>query len=568
MKYLKDSFELCKRYVLNSVISYEDLIGIGYTEDEISLLEKKRVLAKKDTGFIIANINLLAYYMERLYQNGDNNLGDKFSEKITSINPEFKTSYLNMFYIATLYGDYEVAYFYYKKMPRNLYTNLYQFLFSFIIDLPIEDVREVKSLELNDFLIGDLEIENNINYSIYFSKFVRAINLINEKYRNDNFMSKYDAILKTLCSEANQKKKNAEHNYVSYLENERISDCKSAILNENKKRSLNKNEKLLLELIDDYELISNGYIPQLLQLETNNIVSAIRSNDFFLALCMSKSDNRSSLNILLEKISRLIIANAHLDNFDEKDFQAKIENAINLVRDDNEVILMDEMNDVERIIFFKVILDNDDLTVSRVGNANSYRYILMNNKFQEDIDKYHFYINEATNQFKSNQYEEALNNYKLAMFSLGKTTFECFTKIGKCYLKLEKKELAYNYFMINYYNALNSVTREKTHRFLANIIYSMSYDIKDDYRFYQILANLNIFDNISIEELKKQYYLKIDDEQILMAFIALKLKEIGLIEQAQVIIKELKSKNITSLKAKRYIDYLNIDESYVKTKKK
>ena len=37
------------------------------------------------------------------------------------------------------------------------------------------------------------------------------------------------------------------------------------------------------------------------------------------------------------------------------------------------------------------------------------------------------------------------------------------------------------------------------------------------WEFYQILANLNIFDNISIEELKKQYYLKIDDEEIISA---------------------------------------------------
>lgn len=93
--------------------------------------------------------------------------------------------------------------------------------------------------------------------------------------------------------------------------------------------------------------------------------------------------------------------------------------------------------------------------------------------------------------------------------------------------------------MIDYYNAINSNTREKTHRFLANSLYSMGYNIKMDYRFYQILADLYIFKGISLSDLKSEYYLKKCDEINLMKYIIIKLKELGLYSQAEELIDSL-----------------------------
>lgn len=567
MKYLKDTFNLCKLYVLNSIITLEDLFKLGYTKAEIDNMEKKRFLAKNELGYTIDSINHLSYFMEKLYQNDDSDLADKFAEKIKLVNPEYKTSNLNIFYLATLYGDYEIAYSYFKKMPTNFYTSVYQFLFSIITDITLEDSRKVINLELNDFLIADSEEDADIKYAIYFSKFIRAINLINEKYKSTNYISKYDAILKTLCIEAYQKKKDSEARYIEYLENEEILECKLAILNEYKKRKLNKNEKLLLELIDDYELISKGYVPQLQPTEELGMSGAIRANDFLLALCMKKTKNKSSISILLEKIGNILINNMNEETFEMKEFQKHIDEIINQVKNDNEIILLDEMDASKRLVFFKKAIDDNDIVVLTVGDAHSYRYIIMKNDFRHNMNDYNNYYSKANNYYKEKQYEEALENYKFAMFSLGKISFECIVKIGKCYQWLDNKELAYNYFMIAYYYVLRGTTREKTHRFLATVIYSMSYDIKDDYRFYQILANLNIFESISLDDLRRQYYLKNKDIEVLMVFIALKLKEIGQVEEAKLIESELSSREITSLKVKNYLELLT-DENLVRSKKK
>lgn len=537
MTYLKNNFDICKKYVLNLYIKWEDLHELGYSDEEISNLEKKKFLSRYLDGYVINNVDHLAYYMNKI---DDSNLKEKFNKKIMEIDPDYSISYLKLFYLATLYGDYKEAYGYFKLLPRNMYTNVYQLLFSNIIDLPTEDVDDVKNIELEDILIGE-EIDEQINRHIYYSKFVKAISLIDDKYKDLNYMSKNDAILKTLCNEANQKKKNRDNEYSLLLTNNKIADCRNLIINESKKRYLNNNEKLILELINDYELVINGTIPPITTCEKNRIADYIYANDFYMALNINKTDSNTSINILLKKIVAAINENVTIDYDDEvRFFQRKITNYINNVEVNNEIILLDEELSYEkRIVLFNTINEYDNIIVNRIGTPTTHKYVLMRNNPKVDLTAYYDYINAANKLYENGDYNAAIEKYKDSIVALKKPAFESILKIAKCNHKLENYELACNYYMIDYYNAINSNTREKTHRFLANSLYSMGYNIKMDYRFYQILADLYIFKGISLSDLKSEYYLKKCDEINLMKYIIIKLKELGLYSQAEELIDSL-----------------------------
>ena len=172
---------------------------------------------------------------------------------------------------------------------------MYLLLFSNIIDLPSEDIDDVKNIELEDILIGN-EIDEQINRHIYYSKYVKAISLIDDKYNNLNYMNKNDAILKTLCNEANLKKKNRDNEYSLLLTNNKISECKNLIIIESKKRHLNNNEKLILDLINDYDLVIHNVIPPIATSEKNRIADYIYANDFYMALNINKTDSNTSIN--------------------------------------------------------------------------------------------------------------------------------------------------------------------------------------------------------------------------------------------------------------------------------
>ena len=66
MTYLKNNFDICKKYVLNSYITCEDLHESGYSDEEIINLEKKNFLSKHIDSYIINNLDHLAYYMNKI----------------------------------------------------------------------------------------------------------------------------------------------------------------------------------------------------------------------------------------------------------------------------------------------------------------------------------------------------------------------------------------------------------------------------------------------------------------------------------------------------------------------
>ena len=538
MTYLKNNFDICKKYVLNSYITCEDLHESGYSDEEIINLEKKNFLSKHIDSYVINNLDHLAYYMNKI---DDSILKEKFNKKIREIDSEYSISYLKLFYLATLYGDYNEAYDYFKLLPRNIYTNMYLLLFSNIIDLPSEDVDDVKNIELEDILIGN-EIDEQINRHIYYSKYVKAISLIDDKYNNLNYMNKNDAILKTLCNEANLKKKNRDNEYSLLLTNNKISECKNLIINESKKRHLNNNEKLILDLINDYDLVIHNVIPPIATSEKNRIADYIYANDFYMALNINKTDSNTSINILLKKIVDIINKNIRIDYEDVeiRFFQKKLNNYIYNVEVNNEIVLLEEELSYEkRIVLFNTINEYDNIIINRIGTPTTYKYVLMRNNPKVDLTAYYDCINIANQLYDNGDYNAAIEKYKDSIVALKKPGFESILKIAKCNHKLENYELACNYYMIDYYNAINSNTREKTHRFLANSLYSMGYNIKTDYRFYQILADLYIFKGLSIADLKREYYLKKRDEINLMKHIIIKLKELGLYSQAEELINSL-----------------------------
>ena len=177
MTYLKNNFDICKKYVLNSYITCEDLHESGYSDEEIINLEKKNFLSKHIDSYVINNLDHLAYYMNKI---DDSILKEKFNKKIRELDSEYSISYLKLFYLATLYGDYNEAYDYFKLLPRNIYTNMYLLLFSNIIDLPSEDIDDVKNIE--SYMVKDREAkEEEIKNKIYNAECEKIDKMVEQK---------------------------------------------------------------------------------------------------------------------------------------------------------------------------------------------------------------------------------------------------------------------------------------------------------------------------------------------------------------------------------------------------
>lgn len=473
----KNNYELYKIIILKGFATLEDLYYLKYNEKEIELLIKSKVIICKDNKYYIGNISELYYYFDMLLIKNENQEAKFFYNKIIELDPLYKVNYFELMSIALNYNDFYGSYNYYKKLDNKndyLYdNNLYLYLFSNIIKIPVEDINYVKELKFDDISIKDTDkrfqdrdMENDIRWDIYRNKFSLAIKKINDKAISNNRFRNQDILIKELCKAANKEKLSIEKQLKELIIDNNINEAIILLNSINKYRNLNITEKTIQKLLCVYLDICNGNIHEKKENYATNIFDAIKIENYSLALsyCQSfKKQNHieedSALMILLSNIvskMKLLTNNKKKTDNNELPIYNDLLNIINNIAQNHNFQIIHVDNERSKEIINNIVSDINYIEINYFNKDIMLRYKEVTNSDNLDI-----LIKKANNAYLNKNYELAIQLYKQILSLKDELNTEYYLKISKCYNKLGKNAQAKKYLKVINLIINNDKTEEK-----------------------------------------------------------------------------------------------------------
>lgn len=290
--------KLYENVMVNNIFSYNDLINMGFRDDEIDVMLKNSILLK-----VADEYNFIDY--DRLYAYGNYYFDHNNKEKAYEC---FKACYeINRYHIKTclklfLYAienkkyDEALEYFHFiNKTEDVIYqkdNNMYLHLLSLIIKLPEEYENKLKEITVNDTFVSekdsrfkDITLENKSRSFAYHQRFFKA--LVNHQREEDetNFLKTHNLIFNALIKNALEIEQNNLQSIKQMIEKQDYIGILNLIKQISKVHKLNKYFNLLLLLTKRYlNIFYNGKVPRIIDIKIESFDDAIWANDYHKAM--------------------------------------------------------------------------------------------------------------------------------------------------------------------------------------------------------------------------------------------------------------------------------------------
>ena len=399
-------------YIYNKVldgydINKELLYSLGYTDNDIHVMLRDRLLKESDGKYMVSDHADLYKYFNKIKSTAEFSKLANLLDIIIDLKPDGNSYLFQRFYISLRLGDFQKALECFKKsMVTSSFvyshdTNLQLFLLSKLIYVGDDLANKANLISYKDVCIpeddtryNNKSMHNNARKEILKGNFKEGERLMLDAHEEGTNFTFQEYLLKTLLNRVNYAYENGRK-YRECIFEGRYSD---AILALNNKQDRTMLENLLLELLD-FIVYTPEYIPVNYD-HKNGLWESVEAYDFDNALEMATAynedkgldDETSPLIILLRECQS--ITNCDIQEVEEEiDPYEKVYYISELISSglSFEEALNVSNFDEEVRNFVTLIYSRESYRYNNLKAAKKYikSYISSNNKTKANKELYH-----------------------------------------------------------------------------------------------------------------------------------------------------------------------------------
>lgn len=473
--------------IISSELTTDKLNEFGFNSKDINKLVEQGYLIKTKRGlYSFIDIDDLILYGKKMLAIGKREKANNIFKACVELDPNHIDANFKLFVSSIENKDYELAFKCFDVLAKTTNVeyfkdyNLYLYMLNMVTEIPQKYKFYVRNLKIEDLI----RYKNNPEQSrlirtIMERKFTYALKI--HKEITKDFSIRDLAIKKLIyqCAiiEANNKKM-----MLDLIKDKQYGDLYAYLEEMQLKRGLSYYEKIIFKLADVIlELEFTEEIPEILPVDSTNIFKIIESNNFFLALELSKNhsieNEKNHIELLLQDICSIIerinkkrgkkhfvledsqqslkiIEKAKLyrdkTELDREDFKLDREyikeQYKQLVNGDG-VLLLPPMEPERRARIHKIIEGYSDVVSFSVREGYERRIVLRYKPYiSGGISIGENYTN-GCKAYKEGNYDEALEYFTKLLY-FGNPNSKVYTKLGITYYKKRKRQVALKYFII------------------------------------------------------------------------------------------------------------------------
>lgn len=307
-------------------ITIDELVNIGFTEEEIENLCQHRVISLREDGdYTLGKAQGLILYSYSLYKKNDI---ERYKQAVLAclrFYPNNSTAATLLFSDAIIENDVEKALEYFEIMDKSVNKdnikdhNFWLLLLSYVVDVPEQYMDRLSNLCLDDILINsgvkrysDSDSLNIIRKLVFEGNFDKALELIESigEASNDKAYNKITRNLLTLAKENCRIDTDKDEIYYDLVVNAEYTKLVEMLEDVESKRRFTFSEFCLYTLAKNMtNMIESGRVPKIKNCDSINFVEAIVKHNYELAQqinrCSSVGENCSNdevVSLMLQKV--------------------------------------------------------------------------------------------------------------------------------------------------------------------------------------------------------------------------------------------------------------------------
>lgn len=295
--------KLYDSYVNNVELTTKELNSYGFNSADLTTLIKKGSIERIQRGlYNFKSESNLYLYAKTLIHNKEYKKAEIYLKKLHEIKPNDTGVALSLFLNYISNNDYDKALIIYDDLSKFIYgkykndMNYYLYLLNIIIDLPDKYKKASKSFTINDIKVlyqddkryQDINYSNRIRALVFNGKIAYAKSLSNS-VTSENMYTSIEQQLLIRAGFAWYDNKNA---IIDLINNNKYQEVVDYVLDLESRYNIAQAYKNILKLASSIiKIKQSGIVPEKGEMEKDNIIQAIETNNFEYALKLTTEFN-------------------------------------------------------------------------------------------------------------------------------------------------------------------------------------------------------------------------------------------------------------------------------------